>query len=107
MNHYISSFASYLHGHLQEISFGMTAVVLTLAGPIINNGISKISKNLHWFITYVIFILVCTVGYALAPHYLYQFLRSWFHGLSSLILVLWIVGIYLVLAWLAKRQSNS
>lgn len=106
MNHYITSFASYLHGHLQEISFGITAVVLTLAGPLIHGGINKISKNLHWFITYLIFIVLCTIGYALAPHFLFETLKSWFHGLSSLFLVIWIVGIYLVLAFLAKRQKN-
>ncbi|MCX7726715.1 MAG: DUF3392 domain-containing protein [Chitinispirillaceae bacterium] len=104
---FINYTALFIRNHISEICFGITAVTMMLFGPKINGTIRKLIKKLHWLLRYAIFILVCTVGYTFISHVIFQ-------GTKNLLLmffkqrplfVMITIGIYLVLAWIAKEQK--
>lgn len=97
---------SYIRNHIQEVSFGITAVTLALVAPIINGTLKQVSKNFHWLLRFIAFIILITVGYGFLSQVLYHGIRHWFHGLDNFYLILWITVIYLILAWFAIQQKK-
>jgi len=102
----INTIANYSRQNLQIICFGITAVALMLAGPTVNGILRRITKNLHWLLRYLSYIILCTAGYGFLSHVLYQGLRHWFRGLNNHMLVIWVAVVYLVLAFFAKQQKE-
>jgi hypothetical protein len=106
MNEFLLPVANLIRRYLSEVCFGITAVSLILAGPAINSFFSRITEKLHWILKYLLFVLVCTVGYGVLTQVIYQGLKHWMVHQRSMVLVLVTVGIYLVLAFLAKKQGH-
>jgi len=101
----IAYIAAFIRTYLHQISFGITAVALMLAGPHVNAVIRSLVKKLHWVVRYAIFILVCTAGYVFLSQFLYQTVLRLLRGCSSGMLVASTAGIFLFLAWIAKEQK--
>jgi hypothetical protein len=106
MLHPIISTANLIRKHLPEICFSITAVSLMLAGPVINGMIERMMQKFHWLLRYLVFVIMCTVGYGFLTHLLYRGVKHWFSYQQNLALVLITVGIYLVLAFFAKKQGR-
>lgn len=106
ISQYLYILAKYIGSHIQEVSFGITAVTLVLAGPFINGLFKHITRNLHWFLRYLFFIVLCTAGYGFLTQVIYQGVKRWLRGQSSILLVVWTAAIYMLLAWMAKRQKD-
>jgi len=104
--HIVNTLANYARSNMQIICLGLTAVALTLAGPAINGLLRNITKKFHWLLRYLSYIVLCTAGYGFLSQFMYQGLRHWFKGLNNVMLVLWIVVLYLVLAFFAKQQKE-
>lgn len=98
--------ASLIRRHIQEVCFGITAVTLVITGPSINGLFKHITRNVHWFIRYLCFVLLCTAGYGFLTQVVYQGIRNWLRGQSNVLLVVWTCAIYIFLAWMAKRQKE-
>lgn len=105
-SHIIVTVADCIRQYIPQISFGITAVTLMLAGPIINRTVKQLSRSLNWLLRYAIFIMLCTVVYGFLSQILYRSLRLWFVNLDNLMLDFWVCAIYLGLAWFAKRQHE-
>lgn len=105
-NHIVVAVADCIRQYIPEISFGITAVTLMLAGPIINRTVKLLSRSLHWLLRYAIFIMLCTVVYGFLSQAIYRSLRIWFVNLDNMMLDFWVCVIYLGLAWFAKRQHE-
>ena len=99
-------FAQLIRPHLSGVCFGMTAVALILAGPSINGFVSKITDKLHWFARYLVFVLMCTIGYGAITQILYRGLKYWLSHQHAFGLVAFTIVIYLVLAYFARRQKH-
>jgi hypothetical protein len=97
--------AAFIRTHVHEICFGITAVTLTLAGPKINGGLKQIVRKLNWLLRYAAFVVLCTAGYTFLSQIIYRGLLHLLHGLTNLMLVLVTLGLYLLLAWVAKEQK--
>lgn len=106
IDQYIISLAKYIRAHMQEVSFGITAVALVIAGPSINGLFRQITLSLHWLFRYLLFIVLCSAGYGFLSQVIYRGVKNWLRGQSSMMLVIWTAAIYLLLAWLAKRQKD-
>lgn len=106
MNQYFLPVANLIRHYLSEVCFGITAVALILAGPAINSFFSRMTDKLHWLLKYLLFVLVCTVGYGVLTQVLYQGLKHWLVRQHNTVLVLVTIGIYLVLAFFAKKQGH-
>jgi hypothetical protein len=106
MHEFILPVARLLRTYLSEVCFGITAVALILAGPAINGFFSRLTEKLHWILKYLLFVLLCTVGYGVLTQVVYQGLKHWMVRQHNLLLVLVTLGIYLVLAFLAKKQGH-
>lgn len=104
--HTTTTTALFIRHHLQEICFGITAVSLMLFGPIFNGTVKHITRNLHWLLRYVVFVLLCTVGYVSLAKGMYDGIRNLLLMLSRPALVFVTLGIYLALAWIAKQQKE-
>ena len=97
--------ASFIRTYLHEICFGITAITLTLAGPKINGNLKKLVRKFHWLLRYVAFVILCTAGYTFLSQIIYRGLKYLLHGLSNPLLVVVTIGVYLLLAWIAKEQK--
>ena len=106
MESILAQTAQFFRQYKSEISFGLTAVTLVMAGPIINSNVKRLTGALHWSLRYLIYVLLCTVGYSLLSQAMYRGVKSWVFGLPSMWLVIAVVGAYLLLAFLAKQQKE-
>jgi len=106
MTEYFLPLAGLIRKHLPEVCLGITAVFMMLAGPGINRFIHRITGKLNWFFRYVIFVLMCAVGYGILTQILYRALKFWFTRQHSIALVLITLVIYLGLAYFAKKQGH-
>jgi hypothetical protein len=98
--------AQFLQHNIQFVTFGIVAVTITLVGPYINSVLKKVTESLHWLLKYVLFVLLCTLGYGFLSHSLYFWLKKWFIHLPEMYLIIWVSVIYLGLAWFAKQQKE-
>jgi len=101
----IAFVAAFIRRYLHEISFGITAVSLMLAGPHINGSVRRLVKKMHWLVRYSAFVLLCTVGYVFLAHIVYEGVKNLLGGCKNPVLVLVTVAVYLLLAWIAKEQK--
>lgn len=104
--HTITTIAIFIRHHLQEVCFGITAVSLMLFGPMLNGTVKHITRSLHWLLRYLVYVLLCTVGYVFLAKGMYDGIRHLLLMLSRPVLVFVTLGIYLVLAWIAKQQKE-
>jgi hypothetical protein len=106
MHHPFVYIANLIRQHLSEVCFGITAVVLILAGPAINEFVQRLTKSFNWFVRYLVFLLMCTIGYGFLTQVIYRSLKHWLVYQKGLALILLTVGIYLVLAFFARKQGR-
>lgn len=102
----ITALADFIRSHMQEVSFGITAVAMMMAGPAINGILKRLTKKMNWFLRYLSYVLLCTAGYGFLSQVIYQGTRYWLRHLTSPMLIIWTLVIYLVLAWFAKQQKE-
>jgi hypothetical protein len=102
----IAYLASFIHTYLHEIAFGITSITMVLFGPYINRNLQRLVRNFHWLLRYVIFVLLCTAGYAFLSQVVYRGIKQMLHTLSNPLLVVTTVLLYLMLAWVAKEQKK-
>lgn len=100
--HYIATF---IRTYLHEISFGITAVTLMLFGSHLNRSIRKFTRKFSWYIRYAVFIVVCTVGYTVLAHFIYRGVMQLIRSSTDALAVVVTLGLYLLLAWIAKEQK--
>ncbi len=98
--------AQFLRHNIQFVTFGITAVTITLVGPYINGTVKRITASLHWLIRYIVFVLLCTLGYGFLTQILYFWMKKWIIRLPDIQLLIWTSLIYLGLAWFAKQQKE-
>jgi Na+-driven multidrug efflux pump len=106
VNQFFLPVAQLIRTYLSEVCFGITAVALLLAGPAINGFFARLTEKLHWIVKYLLFVLLCTVGYGVLTQVVYRGLKHWMVRQHSMVLVLVTIGIYLVLAFFAKKQGH-
>ena len=106
MNDPILYIAKLIRPNLSEVCFGMTAVALVLSGPYINSFVASLTVKLHWLVRYLIFVLMCTIGYGALVQILYRGLKYWLTGQHAFALVAYTTVIYLVLAYFARKQKR-
>lgn len=98
--------AGVIHAYMSEVCFGITAVLLILAGPAINEFVQRLSKSFHCLVRYLMFVLMCTIGYGFLTQVIYRGLKHWLINQRGITLILITTGIYLVLAFFAKKQGR-
>jgi putative Mn2+ efflux pump MntP len=98
--------ARLIRPHLSGVCFGITTVALMLAGPSINGFISTITRKLHWSARYLVFVLMCTIGYGALTQILYRGLKHWLTPQHAFALVVFTAIIYLLLAYIAHKQKH-
>ena len=98
--------AGLIHKHLSTVCFSITAVLLMLAHPSINNFISRATQRFHWLVRYLLFVVVCTAGYGAIMQIIYRSLKHWFSYQRNLALIVIVAVIYLALAFFAKKQGH-
>ena len=97
--------ASFIRTYRHEIAFGITAVTLMLFGPHINGSVKRLTRKFNWFIRYAVFVLLCTGGYTVCAQVIYRGVRQLIRTSSDLLVIVITVGLYLILAWVAKEQK--
>jgi hypothetical protein len=106
MPHPVIYIAGLIRQHMSEVCFGITAVSLILAGPAINGFVQRLTKSFHWFVRYLVFVLMCTIGYGFLSQVIFRGLKQWFAHQGAVSLILITTALYLVLAFFAKKQGQ-
>ena len=106
MQPYIHQFASFLRVHLDSISVGLIATLLMIYGASINNYFKRVTKSIPFVGRFVLFVILCSVGYAFACSQLVIFLKMGLRQLSDLPLIGTVAGAFLLLAFLAKSGKD-
>lgn len=105
--YFINNTAMFIRNHINGICFGITAVTIMLFGPFINDIIRRLIKRFHWILRYTVFVLLCTVGYTFIAQTIFRCTKYLLLAYSKqkVILIVTTLGIYLILAWIAKEQK--
>jgi hypothetical protein len=98
--------AEYVRHNIQFVTFGITAVSITLVSPYINGTVKQVTESLHWLLRFVVFVLLCTLGYGFLTQVSYFWLKKWLVHLPDIHLLIWTSVIYLGLAWFAIKQKK-
>jgi hypothetical protein len=106
MHEPVNFLAGLIRSHMVQVSLGITAVTLMLTGPFINGFIQNMTQKLYWLLRYGIFIFMCTIGYGFLTHLVFRGLARWLAYQRNIELLVIIAGIYLVLAFFAKKQGH-
>jgi hypothetical protein len=106
MHEPVDFLAGLIRSHIAQVSLGITAVSLMLAGPLINGFVQNATQKLHWLLRYGIFILMCSIGYGFLTHFMLRGLAGWLKYQRSTELLVITAGIYVVLAYFAKKQGH-
>jgi hypothetical protein len=106
MQPYIHQFASFLRAHLNSISVGLIATLLMIYGASINNYFKRITKSIPFVGRFVLFVILCSVGYAFASSQLVRLLKTGLQQLSDPPLIGVVIGSFILLAFLAKSGKD-
>ena len=106
MQPYIHQFASFLRVHLNSISVGLIATLLMIYGASINNYFKRITKSFPFVGRFVLFVILCSVGYAFACSQLVRLLKMGLQQLSDLPLIGVVISCFILLAFLAKSGKD-
>lgn len=103
--HWIHLAGGWMRGHLPQIAFSITAMILVVGGPFINGSLKLFTQKLHWLVRYALFVLLSTVGYGLITNFGLQNMRALLARLSDGQLLSVVLAVHLVLAWFLKRDN--
>ena len=103
---FVNFFAQYLRSNITEISFSVTAVTIMIAGPHFTSFIKRFTRSYNWFLRYCCYVFLCTVVITFLAKVLFQGLKHWFGQQAGTSIILWVAGVYLGLALLAKQQKE-
>ena len=105
----MNSLASFLHPaavffrpHLEAISIGIAATLLIIYGDSINGFFRRQTLALNFVVRFALFVLLCSIGYALLTAQLVKLLHGYLSGMNDCNLVITVVAAFLILAFLAR-----
>jgi hypothetical protein len=102
---WVNMAGQWMRGHLTEIAFSITAMILVVGGPYINAGMKSLSQKLHWVLRYALFVLLSTAGYGLITNFGLRNMRGFLLRLGNWQLLAAVLAAHLILAWLLKRDK--
>jgi hypothetical protein len=71
-----------------------------------NDYFKRITKSLPFVVRFALFVVLCSVGYAFASSQLVRLLRLGLRQLSDFPLICVVIGSFVLLAFLAKREKD-
>lgn len=106
MQPYIHQFADFLRLHLTSISVGLVSTILVIYGAPINNFFKKITHSIPFLGRFMLFVLLCSAGYALVSSQLVRYLQIFLRDQQDLPLIGVVIGLFLVVAFLAYHGKD-
>jgi hypothetical protein len=106
MKEVLNIIAQYTRTHLDSVSIGLVATFLMVYGYKINGIFRKQTRSMHFFIRYVLFVVLCSAGYGFASSQATKMLKTWLKGLPNVQLVGAVFVGFLILGFLAKRGKE-
>lgn len=106
MQPYIHQFANFLRVHMDSISVGLVSTLLIIYGGYINGYFKKITKSIPFLGRFVLFVVLCSAGYAFLSSQAVRFLKMFLRGQADLPLIGIVLGAFVVLAFLARSGKD-
>ena len=103
---YLAMLTGFTLSHLRQVAMAFTATLLVLFGSNINGWIKGLFQSWHFILRVLIFILICSAGYAFLTMFLSRTLHSLLLKLDRQYIVPVIAGIFIVLGFIAERKSQ-
>lgn len=106
MEQFALSFAAWLKPYIHNIAMMILATLLVIYGNDVNAFVRKQVANASFIVRTIIFVLVCAFGYGLLLVALTPVVASALAKIPSIYLGFVVVGIFLLLGWLAERKKQ-
>ncbi len=102
----IIHYSQWLYPWLGEIAMAIMATLLVIYGGVINRMVKKQISGMPFIFRTLIFILLCTFGYAALLIYFTPILSHWLAAIGMIYLGPLITGIFITLGILAEKQNH-
>lgn len=103
---FLYQLTAWLRPHLTTVVYAAIASLLVIFGNRINRAVFSFVKDAHFLLRTLVFILLCAVGYGLLLIFFADLLRQGLLMIPRLWLGLVIVVGFLVIGWLAEKNSR-
>lgn len=103
---YLHDFAQFLREHLTSISIGIVSTVLVIYGNSIHRHIKKWMKGVPFFGRLILFIIICSAGYAFVSSQAVRYLKILLYSLTDAQLIFAVAGIFILMGFLAKSGKD-
>jgi hypothetical protein len=97
---------TWMLGHLDALVLGLIATLLTVYGTSLNGLFRRWTQGLHFLIRYLLFVVLCAFGYSFLTNFLMVQSKEMLAQVPSLYRVGGILGAYLLLAFLVRRERE-
>ncbi|WP_416884844.1 DUF3392 domain-containing protein [Marinospirillum sp.] len=92
--------------HLDAIALALIATLLVIYGDDINRFIKRQLRPYHRAIRLLGFVLMCAFGYGAMTVFLTPWLAYWLSLVSIQWLAPFVLGLFLLIGWLAERKHQ-
>ncbi len=102
----IHSFALFFREHLASISVGLVATVLVIYGGTLNAFFRKLTRKMHFFARFTLFVLLCSAGYGFLSSQAVKLTKTVLLGLPDTHLVGAVILAFVLLGFLARAGKE-
>lgn len=94
-----------LRPHLDQVAMSFAATILFLYGSQIHGVVKRQIQGLHFFFRLLLLVLLCAFGYGTLTVGFTVLCRRGLNMLDSIYLAPVIIGLFLLIGWLAERKK--
>ncbi len=96
----------FLKSHIYFISMSVITTLLMVYGHEINKLFRTITRSLNAVVRFLLFMVLCTIGYAFIATNLARLIRTQLVNLSPIAFIVALLIIFVTLGYLAKRNGE-
>ena len=102
----LADFSALFRPHLTFIATALIITVLVIFSGRINKALYTLVHGAHFIIRTLVFVALCVILYGLVPAFLVPYVKQALLFSGQLWLGVVIVLVFLLVGWLAERQSR-
>ncbi|GHV11583.1 hypothetical protein AGMMS49938_02510 [Fibrobacterales bacterium] len=103
---FLDKMAAFVRPYCFSVAVAIVATTLAIFGGFINSVIRVASKKMHFFARFFVYILVYAFGVGFLSAVAVKFLNSFLRTLPSGYLFLFIIGVFLLLCFVARKEKQ-
>lgn len=103
---FLDKIALLIRPHATTIALAIIATTFAVFGNTLNIALKAATKKMNFFIRFVFYILIYAFGIGILSASMSNFLQKLIRTLPSLHLIIFVVTIFLILCFVAKKEKQ-